>query len=159
MLSLIAVAIAGCAAQKVSVDTPFDAGQAADLMKPGVNTIKGSALIRQRAGTVVTCAGREVRLIPATGYAKRRMEMIYGSSTYAASVPTFEYTHPGYLALTRSTTCNAQGFFAFDRVADGDFFVATSVTWEAGYTTQGGALMHRVAVAGGEMKEIVLTPN
>lgn len=159
MLSLVATALAGCATQKVKVDVPFDEKQAAALMQPGVNTIKGSALIRQRGGTVVTCAGSDVGLIPATAYARKRMEIIYGSGTFAPVVPTFDYTPPAYQQHVRKSTCNAQGFFTFDRVADGEFFVATSVQWEAGYTMQGGALMQRVSVSGGELKEIVLTAN
>ncbi|KWT64450.1 MULTISPECIES: hypothetical protein [unclassified Variovorax] len=49
-----------------------------------------------------------------------------------------------------------QGFFTFDGLADGEFFVTTVVLWQVGYAVEGGALMGRVAVAGGESKEITL---
>lgn len=161
-----AAALAGCAAPNV---TPyqlatFDKAQAEKWLQPGTNTIKGSALIRQAGGGVVNCAGGEVQLIPATEHAKQRMLNIYGSTVsgyrraFSGPAPKFENESTEYLHTMRKTTCDAQGFFKFDKVADGDFFVITVVTWRVTqYFPEGGALMQRVDVGGGETKEIVLT--
>jgi len=153
------LALSGCgSAPRAKLDMPFDQARAAELMAPGTNTIKGSALLRQRGGGIVTCAGREVNLVPATEYAKKRMAMIFGSSPISSGL-YFEYTPPAYFVFSRTATCNAQGFFTFDKLADGEFFVTTSVTWETSYSTQGGWLMTRFTLAGGETKEVVLTAN
>ena len=65
---------------------------------------------------------------------------------------------PGYVDNTRNTVCNAVGFFTFDRVADGEYFVQSSVTWTVGGRDQGGALMQRVTVRGAQLKEVKLSP-
>lgn len=57
--------------------------------------------------------------------------------------------------LVRRTQCDAQGNFIFDRVADGDWFVETKVTWVVAGVQQGGAIMRRVSVAGGAVSVIV----
>lgn len=153
----VALALCGCATQRiVALPDTFDEVQAAAMLAPGKNTIKGSAVMRQRGGGVVTCAGLAVRLIPATQYAKQRMAQIYGSTNFARQSVRFEPESPGYNAAIRSSVCNAQGFFSFESLSDGEFFITTVVAWQVGYAVEGGALMARVAVAGGETKEITL---
>lgn len=139
----------------------FDADHARKMLEKGVSTIKGSALIRQRGGGVVTCAGQTVVLIPATEYADERMRVIYnqqdrGFRGYPDQVPM--ESNASYVELTRRTRCDAQGYFTFDNVGDGTFYVVTRIVWETGRTVEGGTLMQRVNVSGVETKEIVLSP-
>ncbi|MDD9857135.1 MAG: hypothetical protein OXU96_03675 [Gammaproteobacteria bacterium] len=57
----------------------------------------------------------------------------------------------------------------FKDIADGDFYVTLSITWEVPSQNpclrgiipdkEGGELMQRVTVSGGETKEIVLSPH
>lgn len=55
--------------------------------------------------------------------------------------------------------CDAQGYFTFENVADGNFFVLSNVVWMAGaHNPQGGALMKSVSVKGGEVKTVILAP-
>ena len=64
--------------------------------------------------------------------------------------------------MTRKTTCDAQGNFAFTEVADGSYYVATYVTWETGgrYTpVQGGGVMTSVTVKGGQTIDVIIAPN
>lgn len=153
------VLLSGCVAPpKARLDLAFDAEHARRLMLPGTNIIRGSALLRQAGGGVVTCAGSEVFLIPATEYADRRMQMIYKGKSLSRGL-TFESTPPGYFEISRATRCNAQGFFAFDRVGDGHFYVVTTVAWKAGYSIEGGALMQKVSPRDSEVLEIVLTSD
>ena len=71
----------------------------------------------------------------------------------------FTNDNPAFYQATKESTCDAQGFFKFDSIADGDFFVVTTVRWSpGGYTYEGGTLMRRVSLKGGETKEIVLAP-
>ncbi|HVO06133.1 MAG TPA: hypothetical protein VMT83_05065 [Burkholderiaceae bacterium] len=160
------------------ISAPFDLAQAKRLLREGPNTIRGNALMRKRGGDVVTCAGRLVRLVPATKYAEQRMLVFYGSSERGRQelgpecdtslmrcdsdlkVSTYRFNPdpPEYSANVREQRCDAQGDFVFERVADGDFFVVTQITWEtsASRSYQGGNLMQRVSVAGGKSVSIVL---
>lgn len=73
----------------------------------------------------------------------------------------FETTDPDYERLSKRTLCDAQGFFKFEKLADGEFFVTSSVTWKANPNSpffEGGWMMRRVKVERGETKELVLAP-
>lgn len=143
-----------------AIDAPFDAADAARLLADGSNTIKGNAFLRQRGGGVVTCAGQSVVLVPATKYAIERFRMLYGTVDSGVSddrrdhafVPdSSEYRH-----MIKTTKCDAQGNFTFERVADGEFFISVLVTWSVGYSPQGGSLMQRVHTGGGKTTAIVM---
>jgi hypothetical protein len=160
--------VAGCAApaqdETVILMSSFDAKEAGEMMAPGTNSLRGSALIRQRGGGVVTCAGKEVRLIPATAYATERMMAAYGNISNGFIPATRKITFGGgdqaqYARLTKTTTCDAQGYFKFDHVANDTFYVVTVVTWQVNQNAvEGGSLMQSVPLMGSETKEIVLAP-
>jgi hypothetical protein len=157
--------ICGCAvtvpAQKVTLTSDFDEAGAKRLMADGDNTISGSALIRQQGGGVVTCAGNEVFLIPVTKFSTERMLAIYGSDQKGyrnSGAIEFNQTPAEYLDHMRTVLGDAQGYFEFDKVANGEFYVSTNVSWVVGYNRQGGVLMQRVTVNDGETKKIVLSP-
>lgn len=162
---LVLVATLGCAAPggqptTFNVQAPFDAGEANRMTSDGGNVIKGNAFMRQRGGGVVTCAGQTVHLVPATAYAKERFTALFGSSEKGINNRRdfkFAPDPPEYYALARKTTCDAQGNFVFDRVADGDFFLTVLVAWEAGRLAQGGHLMQRITVRGGQTQSIVIS--
>ncbi|MDA8012230.1 MAG: hypothetical protein MPK09_08630 [Gammaproteobacteria bacterium] len=180
-ITIVATALAvlaGCVAppKQITLQSEFDADEARRLLAKGDNTIKGSALMRQLDGDVVTCAGREVLLQPATTYAHEVVAHMFGSETKglatwrpAGTWGTLDYPATwgnvyfpneasGFWALDKRTTCDAQGFFEFTDVADGSFFVLTIVQWTALDVQQGGAMMQKVEVKGGETKKIVLAP-
>ncbi|MCW5668119.1 MAG: hypothetical protein KIT86_00570 [Hydrogenophaga sp.] len=159
---IAAVILSGCAAPQlatVNIESPFDATQAKLQTQDGLNSIKGSGFLRQRGGGVVTCAGSEVVLIPATYYARERIAHLYGTGGINRHRlnPTFVPDPPEYRTFTKKTRCDAQGNFMFERVADGDFFVTTGVHWQVGGTNQGGPIMSRARVAGGETINIVIS--
>jgi hypothetical protein len=157
----LAVVLTGCVATTpVKLTAPFDAAQAQSLLAPGKNTITGSALMKRQDGIAVTCAGANVTLIPATAHASEIMQTIYGNTERGSArrQANIENRDPAYRTFVRQSVCNAQGFFTFKDVADGDFFVVTTVVWMAGGNQQGGALMQRVRVTGGQTQEVVLAP-
>lgn len=160
--AVLVLAIAGCATapQRPAfvISTPFNEEEAGDLLKPGTNTIKGNAFMRQRGGGVVTCAGSEVRLVPATAYARHRMVAIYGTTEGGSSnQPVMLPEAPSaYFTNTRAARCDSSGNFLFDKVADGDFFVTTTVSWTVGNSRQGGNMMARAIVRGGETRSLVM---
>jgi hypothetical protein len=168
----IAVGIAGCGTtpvSKVRMLNSFDAAEAKSLLASGKNSIHGSALMRQVGGGVVSCAGTQVRLIPATAYAQERMVFIYQSGTAGTksamqlqlNPDPFEATDPKYFEMQKVAICDAQGVFKFNDVADGDFFIITQITWKANPSSsffEGGTMMRRVQVRDGERRELVIAP-
>jgi hypothetical protein len=130
----------------------------------GRNAVTGTALLRTRGGEPRTCAGLEVSLVPKSPYADDRIARIYGNNESGYQTlyryPKLEPAPPGYKAAARSTRCDGQGYFSFDAIPDGTYYVVSVVTWEAagryGMQAQGGSLMARVAVSGGQTKRVVL---
>lgn len=164
---MFCLVLTGCVTtKKVTLASHFDPLLAKRMIEKGENSVRGSALIRQRGGGVVTCAGREVLLIPATDYARERMRAIYGSDIkgynsvgFGSKRVEFDSTHPEFFQLTKKTIGDAQGFFLFSDIKDGSYFVVTSIVWQVSdYFYEGGSLMQYVNVAGGVTKNIVLAP-
>ena len=160
------VTLSACMASmppKHSMVSSFDPSEVEWFASTGTNSVHGSALIRQRGGGVVTCAGRSVSLMPVSTYADERILAIYGNrlkgySQFGATVIN-EPPDQAYLDIARNSTCDAQGFFSFRNLPDGEFYIITDVFWEvSNYASQGGALMHRVTLSGGKSAEVVLSP-
>jgi hypothetical protein len=132
------------------------------MLEPGTNSIRGSALIRQQGGGVVTCAGQSVTLMPVADIAREWSGHLFGSTSggYASNyvVAAKKFNNTDWSTVAKTTLCDAQGNFRFDRVADGEFYVFTSITWTVGYRVQGGMLMKPVKLDGSTMADIVLAP-
>ncbi|MES2609783.1 MAG: hypothetical protein V4679_06050 [Pseudomonadota bacterium] len=160
----IAAALTGCVTiQQVQLSTRYDPDAVTPFVAPGQNQLTGSALIRQMGGGVVTCAGYPVHLIPATPYAKEWAGHLFGAGQQGF-VPAggagvlITNVDPRFVAAGRTTTCNAQGFFTFADLADGEFYAFTSINWRVGDRIHGGSLMKAVTVRGGQKQEIVMAP-
>lgn len=105
-------------------------------------------------------------LIPATSYAIERVGILYGSVSGGYNPATggrrfaFDAEPSEYRALSSRTRCDAQGYFKFENVSDGKFYVSTVIVWKVSeYSMEGGALAQLVAVSGGEVKDVVLAPR
>lgn len=165
LLFFIMVLLCGCVAQQrnVVLQSRFDKEEAEQAMKPGKNKIIGNAFVRQMGGGVVTCAGNVVELIPVTKYSNERLLAIYGNTgegfvdVYNARSISFTPDDYEYHTIRNKTTCDSQGNFEFENLADGEFFISTGAMWYVGSNPQGGALMKRVFVNGGETKKIVMS--
>lgn len=147
----------------VYLSSEYKYSETKPMLEKGKNTIKGSALWRQSGGGVVTCAGNLVTLIPKTSYSTERFISIYGNDMAGISPignkVQFSPENLEYQQHRLNTQCDAQGYFAFENVADGDFFVMTAIVWAAGpHNPQGGAIMKSVSVNGGEVKTVILAP-
>jgi hypothetical protein len=166
LLFVLAVSlIGGCAAPPrptLNISAPFDIAAAERMLQEGPNTVKGNGFMRQQGGGVVTCAGQTVNLVPATAYATERVRALYDSTERGVNRGARNYTfvpdHPDYFKYVLSTRCDAQGNFVFERVADGEFYLNTLVYWRVGSSEQGGQLMQRVSVRGGQSVSVVLAP-
>lgn len=169
LITLAGITIAGCVTTTPTAPTistlalvaAFDATEAKSLLADGKNSIKGSSFMRQQGGGVVTCAGQTVSLVPATAYATERIAALYGNTergTNNGRRYKFVPDPPEFLTSIKTTRCDAQGNFAFDRIADGTFYINTLVVWQIGYSQQGGQLMQRVSVKEGQSLVVVVAP-
>lgn len=168
VLAVIAMAaLSGCANNRmVTLNIPFDEAAARKLLEPGTNAIQGSGLIRQGGGGIVTCAGRPVVLIPNTAYAQGWMQEVFkskdGGYKSTANDGVVFQDSAAFDAAQKTTQCDALGAFSFDEVADGEFYVLTTVKWNVatgfGPIPQGGALAKLVKPSGGKTTKVVLAP-
>lgn len=152
--------------QTVVIPVPFDEEQAKYIKEQGTASISGQAFLRQNGGGVVTCAGSDVRLIPVTDYAEKRMLVLYGafndsstkmylpSARYVAFPP--DYDSVSYVEYTRKSVCDASGNFTFTNIAKGSYFLTTSVTWNVMNKVQGGPMAQLVHVEDKENKKIIM---
>ena len=163
-----AAVLSGCATTRtLTVGSHFDPAEVAWFQHDGTNTIRGNALLRTVSGEVRTCAGLPANLTPVSTYARERMHLLYGDRdngllSASRGRVAFASTDPEYQRMSRHTRCDSQGNFTFSALPDGDYFVTALVVWGVPLNafmtaTQGGYLMQRVHVAGGGVKEIVLT--
>ncbi len=167
-LIVATVTLMGCAAppaNKVKLSHVFDPKEAAQALLSGNNTIKGSALIKRMNGTIVTCAGNTVMLLPGTAYQAERMAAIYGNSEsgyksiWSNKRLVFEDQPADYATFSKKTVCDALGFFKFEGLADGQYYVYTDVYWKVEkYTTEGGSLFSAFNVKNGQTQEKTLAP-
>jgi hypothetical protein len=146
-------------------DPPIDAAQFEWSTKPGDNAIEGEAMVRTRGGDVKTCAGLAVSVLPVTAYTDLYASRAFRSTQAGIYVPPL-FGKPVNLApeaspFVRAKRCNSQGQFSFKGLPDGTYYVVAKVTWEAptryGLVTQGGDVMQRVELRGGETKELTVT--
>lgn len=157
-LALLLIPLAACATPRVVQPLPIapaDVRLATAALEPGNATIKGSALLRQQGGGIVTCAGNPVVLVPATASGSESLVRFFGGDRGLLDTrddDSFVLPEPNRVAL-----CNAQGFFTFDKVRAGRWHVLTAVTWAAGYSAQGGTLLATTEVPESGEVEVVLT--
>ncbi|CAH1664563.1 Carboxypeptidase regulatory-like domain-containing protein [Hyphomicrobiales bacterium] len=164
--ALLAGAImAGCQASRQPATVAFSAEEAAYIKKPGTGVITGHAFRTKPSGVVVNAAGQVVRLVPATGFARERFANLYGKSKYVPhrAYPADDAVDPAYSEYTRTTKAEANGRFAFDKVAPGDYFITTQIIWgdEAAFSREGGSVYDSVTLTGKETEpvQVILSGN
>lgn len=150
--------------REVKVEAVFDPVAAAYINKPGESRIDGHAFLKKPNGRVMHAAGEFVWLIPATPYAKERMQRLYGNARFmsANAMNRAEGTDPKFYEFTRKTKAESNGRFTFDKVAPGEYFIATNITWkdeEYDVLSRGGAVYESVTVTGREERIIRVVVN
>jgi len=157
-VSLIGVLLfVGCATAPVA-RMPFPAEEYARLDSTGVAVVKGQAFLKTRGGEVITAAGNEVILNPETSYSQQWFEVSYLGGKELAE------PDPRVLPYVAKTTADADGRFTFQNVAPGNYYVVTSVVWEApggnilgGPNAQGGYVAKLITVREGDHLDVVVT--
>ena len=149
----------------------FDAAATKEQLHPGDNTIAGSAFLQMKDGGVTLGSGREVLLFPVNEFSSEWIKHWFGGTSKGFrqsfwGSPKFANIPQEFFDLKKTIVANAKGEFSFKNLADGEYYVVTSITWTIttrqsnGYTTErdgGGHIFQKVAVSGGETQEIVLT--
>ncbi len=161
VISVLSVSLlAGCAASLPppgAAEARFDAREAAFIHRKGPSTLRGQAFLKRTTGTVVYSAGETIRLIPATAYAKARMNRLYGGRKFvpAQSVPKVT-PDPDYARHTRSTVADPQGRFIFENVAPGAYFITAQAVWkeQGRYLPSGGVMYQNVTISGREERPV-----
>lgn len=128
----------------------FDLASHARFQSSGTGVIYGQGFMRQQGGGVVTCAGSEVYVVPATDYFE---SMLFPVRALAGR----DGFDPAALPLFRTGMCDAQGNFRVEGLPDGAWLVFTTVEWRAGDAPQGGGLRKAAAVQGGRQTQVFLT--
>ncbi|MBU4610536.1 hypothetical protein IMZ29_08285 [Achromobacter sp. GG226] len=143
----------------------FDVQATTQQMAQGSGTLTGTAFLRQNGGGIVTCAGNEVMLQPATAYTDEVTRISVGGTTRigATLYDGGRYTRvpdnldERFVTLSRMTVCDAEGNFTFDNVKDGEYVVVTDVKWFVARQRQGGTLATRAIVKDGKSSRLVLS--
>jgi len=161
----VAAGIAACAPPPpppLTLVGPFDPSEVKWSEKPGRNTVSGFAVLRTAGGQARTCAGLKAYLIPDSEYAREHMRKLFDAldegTRSVENAPTFEPTEAQYVAAMRTTRCDGQGYFSFEHVPDGAWYVATSVVWFVSpmVPPQGSYMMQRVQVRRGQTVKLAL---
>lgn len=128
---------------------------------PRSNTIEGRGYL-VRNGETRTCAGQDVRLIPASEASSAFVARAFGRAQ-GGMLRTTVWSPQPFDGASILTPCDPAGRFAFHDLPDGDYVLATPVSWAApspmgGYTEQtGGTIITPVRLAGGGMVSITAT--
>ncbi|MBL3571810.1 hypothetical protein JMJ94_20355 [Rhodovulum visakhapatnamense] len=144
----------------VETKNPFDPNAGKYILASGSAQIDGQAFFRQKGGGVVTCAGEQVALAPATPYQQERIQIIYGSVEGGARTTAFGNVPPEIdsraEAMSRKSVCDADGNFTFRGLAAGDYYVVTRAVWSIGGAPQGGLLSKRIRIRPGEKVRAII---
>lgn len=159
---LFVIATSGCVATFASIPVAEpDRVMAEEALLQGEGIVRGSALLRQQGGGVVTYAGNEVFLVPATESAISGVRQVFGGDQGYVRRGGSTTLGGGTVVVppvpNRQVVCDAQGFFRFQEVRPGRWYIMTSIVWSVGENYQGGALVDWVELADGEEVEIVLS--
>jgi hypothetical protein len=128
---------------------------------PGPASVSGQAFLKTVGGDVKTCAGNKVGLVPATDYNTEALEHVSAATPISNEDPRAK-------AFSKSTVCDAEGRFEFDKVAARKWYVITNVSWgvpqvetglfgpEVVTSQQGGFLLKQLDLKGGA-NQVLLT--
>lgn len=153
---LATLALAGCVAppKDTTISSTYNHNEMKFIQSTGTASVTGQAFMRQRGGGVVTAAGEEILLLPATAYTREVTDkMLSGQAQLSAGAALKGYT--------RKTTADADGRFKFNGLAAGSYIALAVVRWEIpseyGSRPQGGGLKQEVTVAEGQTAEIIMS--
>lgn len=167
LLVLLALSVC-CGCVIYTMTYTFDPQLATQMLDDGKYNISGTAFVRQREGSIITCAGLNVKLYPATPYAKERAYLVYRNIDSGfvwdgfGGVPRQPHSQDDrqYLNINKSALCNYNGEFRFKNVKNGEYFIISNIIWTVSKDNQtinnNGSLMLRVTVKDQDVDNVIL---
>ena len=123
----------------------------APFLAGGDSTLTGQAFLSQQGGGVVKAAGRTIRLDPATTTGNEWWGKAGATWPFRDMVPP----SPNFTKARKTAVADADGRFHFEHLTPGKYFLQTEITWETGYTTEGGTVTQQIEVKPGA-NEVIL---
>ena len=158
----VPMAIAGCSplgltyGKPVEIAADFNPRDAAFIRVKGKADIRGQAFVPQTNGRLMRASGTDVYLIPRTAYADERMKAIFGDKKYRLKGRPVPDPDPSYEAYMRKTIASSGGSFAFENVADGEYYVVAGIRFPNDLMYLEFPVMERVTVANGRNVRLVI---
>ncbi len=161
-LFLFIILMIGCTHQRPvnfvpieRMDFPIEEYKA--LKTEGTGIVTGQAFLKTRGGDVKKAAGNGVLLNPVTSYSKQ-----WYSESYLSQRPIgdSDYRYDNYQFRT---VADGDGKFEFNGIPSGDYYLVTSIFWEAAVghrgalVKQGGVVAKIISVQDGKELKIILT--
>ncbi|PHY20906.1 hypothetical protein [Caulobacter sp. BP25] len=168
MMGLAIGAALLAAPSEVTKRVEFDPATVAWSKTQGVSRIEGQAFLKTRGGSVKTCAGNEVHLVPDSPYGRYRMQLLYGNLEGGFVGPNLTLAQraavePEFQKYVRTAVCDAEGRFSFSRLPEGRYYIIATVAWEAAtgwggrLEVQGGGVMKSVSLANDDQQSVIVT--
>jgi hypothetical protein len=150
------LAAAAVAAEPVKLDSKFDIDAVRFVKQTGTSTVSGKASLKLADGTVKSCAGFNIELLPVAAYSKERIVRTYGNDEHGQILmeqnpPKFTPDAPEYHDMLIKGACDLRGEFSFSNVPAGDYFVIALIIWDDASSPTprktGGGVMKRIRVS------------
>ncbi|HTU64860.1 MAG TPA: nuclear transport factor 2 family protein [Steroidobacteraceae bacterium] len=150
------VHISACAGAPLQLTNAFVLDDVKWVRDAGDSTVTGRTSLRLRDGSLKSCAGFPVELLPVAGYSSERIFRTYASNQSGQILvedqpPKFTPDAPDYHEYLLKGACDARGEFRFEKVPAGEYYVMTFIIWDVPGSDPsaktGGAVMKRIRVA------------
>lgn len=138
--------------------TPFSADAFAWSQKPGTGVIAGQGFLRAQGGIIMAAANEAVTLVPRTAYTD---EIVAATR----QVGFFDRYHnvekaPEYNQFRRVQKADPFGYFRFENLPAGEWYIVTRVIWYTRNQLQeiqlnGGLMWGLITIADGEVRDDV----
>ncbi len=167
LILIFLVSFYGCSnhGKEVRLTTDLNLYELKWFLKKGKGVIKGRAFLITGHGRI-NCKNQEVKLIPASEYAKERMLWLYKSTQEGfrridEGTIKFIPERSIYYSLLKITRCDQNGNFLFKDLPEGEYFIIADIVLNSPlegslFRKAGGSIMKKVKLKDGEIKEVVL---
>jgi len=150
---LIAAVVAGCASPTPKIQRiPFPVAEYERLPSTGEQIVSGQAFLKTNSGDVKLAAGSEILLNPVTSYS----DQFYNYHCKGKGALT--EADPRYLKYIKTVIGDADGRFKFSNVAEGEYYLVTTITWMLpNGAWSGGLVCRKVTVSAEQENNFILT--
>jgi hypothetical protein len=143
VLALSALWFSSCATTGLQRNAAFDEAEFARYRHPGSGSVTGQLVVTTPTGSAQAGVNNHVAIFPVTTYTKEILEREVGNGEY------LQTSDPRFLRYVKTSTTDARGNFAFNHLAEGEYFVLGLAQWNEGNTAQYQWASETVKVGGG----------